>query len=178
MGALATNSISVEEYLSNSAYEHCEYVNGEIVSLNLGTKQHARIAVRCGYKLESYLEQHPIGAVYGELHCKLRIGAETRFRLPDVCVVRGSFEGRYLERAPDLCVEIRSPDDAISSLIAKFSDYFTNGCKLGWLILPEEHTVLVLTPGAASPQVAGMDDTLDGGALLPGLQLPVASLFV
>jgi Uma2 family endonuclease len=178
MGATATKSTTIEEYLSEPAYEHSEYVNGAVVELNLGTKQHARIASRCAYKLEQYLEQHPGGSVYVELRCRLRIGGQTCYRLPDVCYVLSPFEERYLERAPDLCAEIRSPDDSISNSIAKFADYFANGCKLGWLILPEEQSVLVLTPGTPAPTVARISDALGGGSLLPGLQIPVASLFV
>jgi Uma2 family endonuclease len=93
-----------------------------------------------------------------------------------VCVVLGPFVEGHLERAPDLCVEIRSPDDAVSDQIAKFGDYFANGCKLGWLMLPEEKSVLVMTPGA-SPRVARVGDRLDGGEVLSGLEIAVADLF-
>jgi len=176
MGAVLASPLTVEEYLSNPAYEHCEYVDGETVELHLGTKQHSRIAGRCFRKLDEYLDSHTVGSTHVELHCKLRIRGEVRFRLPDVCLVLAPFEEQYLERAPELCVEIRSPEDTISDQLAKFQDYFANGCKLGWLVLPEEQTVLVLTPGA-SPQVARVGDILDGGGLLPELSIPVAALF-
>ena len=35
-----------------------------------------------------------------------------------------------------------SPQDSVSHQIAKFGDYFATGCKLGWLLLPEEKAVL------------------------------------
>jgi len=177
MGAVLTHAITLEEYLSNPAYKHSEYVDGETVELNLGTKQHGIITGKCFRKFDEYLDQHPVGSAIVELHCKLQIRGNTRFRLPDVCVVLGPFEDRYLERSPDLCVEIRSPEDSIGDQITKFADYFANGCKLGWLILPEEQSVLVLTPGALSPQVAKIGDTLDGGEVLPGLDVPVTALF-
>ena len=44
---------------------------------------------------------------------------------------------------PDLCVSIPLSQDSVSDQIAKFGDDFTNGCKLGWLILPEEKSVLL-----------------------------------
>ena len=82
----------------------------------------------------------------------------------------------YLEGGPDLAVEIRSPDDSIASQMRKIVDYFANGTKLAWLILPEEGTVLVLTPDSA-PRTLVSGDNLTGGELLPGLEFPVDFLF-
>src|SRR5438128_588502 len=116
MGTLISTKISIEEYLSNPAYEHCEYIDGQIVELHVGHEKHAGIQVRCGSKLLQYFELKPGGYVGTELHCRLKIRGETRFRLPDVAVVlapRFSADG-YLEGSPDLAVEIRSPEDSIS----------------------------------------------------------------
>jgi Uma2 family endonuclease len=132
--------------------------------------------VECGARLLRYLDRNPVGHAYIKLHCKLRIGGQPRYRLPDVSVILGPFVEGHSEGAPDLCVEIRSPEDSLSDQIGKFEDYFANGCKLGWLILPEEGTVLVLKPGAA-PRVARAGDYLDGAEVLPGLRIPVAELF-
>jgi Uma2 family endonuclease len=176
MGAASVKSVTLEDYLSSPAYEHCEYIDGEVVELNVGTGQHGSIQLRCGSKLIEYLARSPIGSAYVDLHCKLRIGGQTRYRLPDLCVILGSPVEGYRDGAPEFCIEIRSPKDSVSDQIAKFEDYFANGCKLGWLVLPEEQAVLVLTPGA-SPRVARPGDTIDGGDILPGLQVPVDSIF-
>lgn len=178
MGAAAVRTVTIDEYLSNPAYRHAEWINGEVVELNVGTGQHGYIQLEIGFSLKSYLKQNPIGFAYGELHCRLRIGTQIRYRIPDVCVVLDDRVQGYLDRAPNLCVEIRSPDDSISDQLAKFADYFANGCQLGWLILPEEQSVLVLAPGSPSPRVARSADSLDGGNILPGLEIPVHSLFV
>jgi Uma2 family endonuclease len=84
---------------------------------------------------------------------------------------------QYLGRAPDLVVEIRSPDDSINAQIGKMRDYFSNGTRLAWLILPEEQSVIVLTPDGP-PDSFGAGETLDGDAVLPGLSVPVSDLFV
>jgi len=178
MGAAGIKTVTIEEYLSNPAYEHCEYIDGEVVELNVGTGQHGRIQAWCVSRLIDYLSRNPVGSAYVELHCRLRISGRDRYRLPDICVVIGPPVEGYLERAPDLCIEIRSPQDSVSDQIGKFGDYFANGCKLGWLILPDEKSVLVLTPGAAAPRVARAGDILDGGDLLPDLQVPIDALFL
>jgi Uma2 family endonuclease len=179
MGVVTTAvPVTEEEYLSNPAYEHCEYIDGRIVELNVGGKPHSKIQIRLGYLLQLYLNTHPGGYIAAELHCKLKIGARTRFRLPDVAVVfnDNSTEQRYLDRAPDLAIEIRSPDDTVTSQLRKMEDYFANGCKLAWLILPEERSVIVLAPaGPMKTVVSG--GSLDGGDLMPELRIAVDELF-
>src|SRR5688572_2419306 len=147
MGSAGVKAVSIQEYLSNPAYKHCEYVDGQVVELNIGTGRHGSLRVEYGARLLRYLGQNPVGHAYIKLHCKLRIGGQLRYRLPDVCVSLGPFVEGHLEGAPDLCVEIRSPEDSVSGQIGEFEDYFASGCKIGWLILPEEGTVLVLKPG-------------------------------
>ncbi len=142
--------VGIDEYLTNPEYEHCEWVKGEVVPLNVGTNKHSRIQINCGYKLREYCLNRP-GWVAAELHCRLRVGLERRCRLPDVAFLLnepGAGE-LYWEGAPDLAVEIQSPDDPVSFLIDKAREYFANGCKLVWIVLPEEQSVLVLTPDAA-----------------------------
>ena len=74
-------------------------------------------------------------------------------------------------------VEIRSPEDSLTAQLRKMNDYFANGTRLAWLILPEEESVIVLTPDGP-PNSFGTGETLDGGNVLPGLAVPVADLFV
>jgi Uma2 family endonuclease len=179
MGAhLAAGPVSIEEYLSNPAYEHCEYVNGEVVPLNVGTRQHARIQMKCAYQIETYLMAHPGSYGGTELHCRLMINGQTRFRLPEIALVisDNAPDDRFLQAAPDLVVEIRSPEDTIASLFRKMNDYFSNGAKLGWIIVPEEQTVFVLYSDSRTRTfVAG--ETLEGGDVVPGLSIQVSDLF-
>ncbi len=179
MSALpAPGPITEEQYLTDPVFKHCEYVDEIVVERNLGTKPHARIQAKCSRKLDEYLDTHPGGYVVVEMHCRLKAGGFTRFRIPDVAVVLNddSTEQRYLERAPDLVVEVRSPEDPLTSQLRKMEDYFENGCRLAWLVLPEESAVIILTPGGA-PRTAKAGETLDGGAVLPGLSIPVDDLF-
>jgi len=171
--------VSPVGYLSNPAYEHAEYVDGQIVEPTVGSKWHSRVQVNCGWKLDKYFDTHTGGYAAVRLHCRLTIGSRTRFYLPDVAVVLGDDapEARFLDRAPDLAVEIRSPDDTIAQLTRKMGDYFASGAKLGWLILPEERSVLVFAPHAV-PRTFVAGEILDGGELLAGLQIPLDELFV
>ncbi|MGI8991950.1 MAG: Uma2 family endonuclease [Bryobacteraceae bacterium] len=73
-------------------------------------------------------------------------------------------------------VEIRSPEDSIASQFRKLDDYFANGTKLAWIILPEEMSVFVVQPdGNARAVVSGK--TISGGTVLPELKIAVDCLF-
>ncbi len=170
-------TIPIEEYLANPAYEHAEWVDGEVVELNVGGKKHARIQARIARKLDEYLERRRGGYVAVELHCRLKAGGGVRFRLPDVAVVLGDEEpeARYLDRAPDLVAEIRSPEDSLSGLHLKIAEYLENGTRLAWLILPEEQAALVFAPNAPTRTVL-RDGVLEGGDVLPGLRIPLSEI--
>ncbi len=176
--AAAASHVSEQEYLSNPAFEHSEWVDGEVTELNVGTKKHGSIAANCCYFFRQYLQALPVGYVAAELHCRLTAGGRIVYRLPDVAVVLNDTDPnqRYLNRAPDLVVEIRSPEDEMRFLYRKIGEYFDNGARLAWIILPEEQTVLVLTPEAPTAPF-GPEDTLGGGTVLPGLSVPVTGLF-
>jgi Uma2 family endonuclease len=179
MGALpALGPITEEQYLTDPEFEHCEFVEGIVVERNLGTKPHARIQGKCVRKLDEYLDTHPGGYAVVELHSRLKVRGRTRFRVSDAAVVLAdeSVEQRYLERSPDLVVEVRSPEDSLTAQLRKMDDYFENGCRLAWLILPEESSVIILAPGAA-PRTATAGEMLDGGEVLPGLSIAVDDLF-
>src|SRR5437879_3949833 len=118
---VAAGPVSVEEYLSNPAYQHCEYVNGEVVPLNIGTHQHAKVQMNCAYEIAAYLKAYPGGFGGTEVHCRLTIDGEIRYRLPDVALILHDTDpnARYLNGAPELVVEIRSPEDTLASIFRK-----------------------------------------------------------
>ncbi|MBM3744732.1 MAG: Uma2 family endonuclease [Acidobacteria bacterium] len=175
----AVKALPLEEYLSNPAYERCEWIDGEAVELNVGNKPHSNIQGNASVELGLHLRQKGLGRLAVELRCRLRVRGQTRIYLPDLAVVLSDpnpDELRYLDGAPDLVVEIRSPDDALSALHRKIQDYLANGAKLAWVILPEERAVLVFTPNAPTRTVMA-GETMDGGDLLPDLKFPVDALF-
>lgn len=168
--------LSEEEYLSNPALAHHEYIDGEAVELNLGTGPHSRIQANCVLLLGQYLKQNRIGTVLVELRCRLQVRGRTRYYLPDVCVVLGQeTDFAYLDRAPDFVIEVRSPGDSMTMLARKMSDYFDNGTRTAWLIIPEERAVWVFRP-AEPVRVATSGEAASGGDVLPGFELSVDEL--
>jgi hypothetical protein len=58
----------------------------------------------------------------------------------------------------------------------RIEEYFAAGTKIMWVIYPTQRLVYVYE-SPRQPHVLGGADALDGGAILPGLRIPVASLF-
>jgi Uma2 family endonuclease len=77
---------------------------------------------------------------------------------------------------PDLAVEVVSPNDLAEDLRIKVSEYFKAGVQQVWIVYPKLALVDVYE-SATAMRVHGRTDELDGGSILPGLRLPVASLF-
>lgn len=77
---------------------------------------------------------------------------------------------------PDLAVEVISPSESAAEQMAKVIEYFRAGVRLVWVIYPEQEFVVV---HETLTQMRGLTrtDTLDGGAVLPGFALPLATLF-
>lgn len=71
--------------------------------------------------------------------------------------------------APSLAIEIASDSETVQP-------YLSAGTSQVWLIHIQSQQVAVHLPHT-SPHIHHLGDTLSGGQVLPGLQLPVASLF-
>jgi Uma2 family endonuclease len=77
---------------------------------------------------------------------------------------------------PDFIIEIRSESDALPELKNKMLQWIANGCQLAWLIDPLEQKAYVYTPNGLVQTIDSFDETLGGGNVLPGFQLPLSVL--
>jgi len=79
--------------------------------------------------------------------------------------------------APDLAVEVVSPNDEVLELDRKINDYFRAGVRRVWVINPEQQTLRIhRAPGDLSELVG--DAELSDDQLLPGFRCPLPALFV
>ena len=75
-----------------------------------------------------------------------------------------------LTLAPDICVEVVSPNDNADDLQEKIDDYFRAGVRLVWVIYPVHRKIYVLGPdGTAAVLTDG--GTLTGGDVLTGFSV-------
>jgi len=81
----------------------------------------------------------------------------------------------YIQLPPDLAVEVLSPSDNENETRAKVVNYLRAGV-IVWVVDPDKQIVQLFVPNEA-PRTLGINDTLDGGTLLPGFTLPVKDIF-
>ncbi len=178
----ATKLYTVEEFeaflaLPENMDGPFELIEGEIVE-KMATQEHGVIAGLLATFVNIYLRQNPIGRVAVSVWHRLR-GDIYNQRLLDVSFV--SDINRPIEKRgaalyiPDLCIEIQSPDDSLKGMANKAAFYLKNGAKIVWLVYPAKHLIEVLT--ADSRELLGIDETLDGGQVLPGFKQPVKKVF-
>ena len=103
-------------------------------------------------------------------------------RKPDVSFVAAGritpemWSMEYIPFAPDLAVDVASPNDSYEYLEQKVGDYRSAGVRLIWVVYPMTRSVLIrrLDRTCAELDEAG---TLDGEDVVPGFACPVAALF-
>lgn len=159
---------SVEEYLSTTFRPDCEYVNGVIEERNVGEVDHSRLQALLVLFLGQLEKQLEI-CVLPEVRLQVK---ETRFRVPDICVVRAPKpKGKFLREAPLLCIEILSPEDRMAKMHERIADYLEMGVPCVWVINPEARTGWIYTE-------EGAREARDGVLALeePKIILPLAQL--
>jgi Uma2 family endonuclease len=138
-------AVSIEEYLRTS-YEDLdrEYVDGEIVERTLPTNLHSKAQCRLAGILDRLGETLPL---YGRVELRSRVSA-TRVRIPDVSAYTGVEPTDPVPSTPPLiAIEILSPDDRQSKLIAKLEEYREWGVRHLWLVNPQTRKLQVYDKG-------------------------------
>ncbi len=82
-----------------------------------------------------------------------------------------------LDGAPDLAVEILSPNNTVEEIDTKIVDYFENGARLVWTINPRLRYVLVYRGAREPDRLLKSTNSLEGEDVVPGFSLPLAELF-
>lgn len=81
--------------------------------------------------------------------------------------------------APDLAIEVASPEQRPGELAAKARLYLSGGTRLVWIVWPGSEHIDVWHQGHPEAPAATLNtgDTLDGEDMVPGFALPVLAVF-
>lgn len=144
---------------------------------------HGLVASRFNYHLSRYVHEHDLGEVFAaETGFVLDAGPKkTKVRAPDVAFIRkdrlaGAITPKFCPIAPDLVVEVLSPDDRVGEVNEKVKDWLRFGVRLVLVTDPDTRTVAVHEPGRRV-RTYNDHETLTGGDVLPAFELPLRELF-
>ncbi len=161
-----------------------EIVQGVRIELPPMSVQSNRIGFFVARKLADYAEAQGLGHVSNNGLFVLSVEKKNN-RRPDVSFI--SYE-RWPEDkpvpkddnawnvVPDLAVEIISPTDRAEEVTQKIVEYFAAGVRLVWIVYPNQQLVSVHESLKQSTWVTS-DETLDGGEVLPGFEMPLSEVF-
>ena len=77
---------------------------------------------------------------------------------------------KFAPIAPDFVLELRSEDQSLSELREKMDEYMDCGCRLGWLIDPQNRRTYVYNENGEI-QTVSFEEKLSGGEVMPGLEV-------
>jgi Uma2 family endonuclease len=158
----------------------CELIDGTLVEKTMGYYE-SFLAVKIIQVLAAFVDAHNLGMVLGA-DGTLQI-LPHQVRVPDVCFISWDhFPGRKLPEepipalAPDLAIEVLSAGNTKGEMQRKLHDYFTAGVRLVWYIDPRTKSAKSYTAEDRCVEVSETQ-SLTGGDVLPGFELPLGALF-
>lgn len=175
--------LTPDEFLTHpAATRTSELVRGVVREMTPGGGAHGVIAAAIFRALDRFVEDNQLGMCFSDNTGFALPGVENTVRSPDAAFVRrdrlpvDGIGSGWMTVAPDLVVEIISPNETAAQLEEKVRDYRAAGTTLIWVIDPVTRTVAIQSSQAPERVVCG-DAMLDGEAVLPGFELPVRRLF-
>lgn len=158
-----------------------ELVRGKLVVREPAGARHGSVAMRLGVILGAYVPERNLGLVLAaETGFKLP-GEPQTVRAPDVGFVRAErvparVPVGYFDGAPDLAVEVLSPDDRPSEVGDKVSDWLAAGAGLVWVIDPGSRRTLVHRADGTRSRLTDRD-ALEGETVVPGFTCLLREIF-
>jgi Uma2 family endonuclease len=159
-----------------------ELVDGKLVEKNVGAQQ-VEIAFILAYALASFAKPARLGRALTEMVFRID-RARNLQRRPDAAFISDA-KWPYRRRVPDvpvwdmvpdLAIEVVSPSNTADEVQDKRLEYFQAGVQRVWVVYPRQREVHVYT-SPTQVQILTAAQELEGGDILPGFRLPVASLF-
>ncbi len=148
MTAATSQSLTLEEFLQLPETKPAsEFIAGEIIQKPMPKGRHSRLQGKLSSEINLVTESQKIAYAFPELRCSFG----DRSIVPDIAVFRWQSipflsDGQVPDRfsfPPNWVIEILSPEQKPNQVIGKIVSCLENGSELGWLIDPDDESVLV-----------------------------------
>jgi Uma2 family endonuclease len=144
-------SITLDEFLTLPETKPAsEYIDGRIQPKPMPKARHSRLQGKLTDAINAVAEPQSIAYAFPELRCTFA----GRSIIPDISVLRWQSiqlgeNGEPLDDvliAPTWTIEILSPEQSANRVADNILHCLNHGCQLGWLIDPNDYSVLVFQP--------------------------------
>jgi Uma2 family endonuclease len=171
-----------DELMSLPDGNRYELINGELIDMGNSGALHGYVCSILVMALMNYILPRKLGII---------LDSSTAFtmqngnkRSPDISFVsKANLQGfeqlpdGFLAGAPDLAIEVLSPNNTIAEIHQKLVEYFENGSRLVWVINLKQHYVLVYRSAKEPDRLLKQSDSLDGEEVIAGFTMPLSELF-
>lgn len=166
--------------LPDDGFNH-EVVDGELVMSPKDNPEHGFICTELSFALNAHVKREKLGAIFD---------SSTGFwmenencRAPDISFVSKE-QLRRLKRpansffrfAPDLAIEVLSPNNTRPETQERLRDFFSSGTKLAWIIDSEAKSAEICY-SLEKRRLVGPNGELHGEEVVPGFRFKLAELF-
>jgi Uma2 family endonuclease len=158
-----------------------EFIDGQIVQKPMPQGQHSIIQRQLLFAIDPVLNDLGIAQAFPELRCSFA----NRSIVPDVAVFensriptneRGEIENAF-EIAPDWAIEILSPGQSTTKVLKNIKCCITHGTQMGWLIDPEERSVIIIGIGQIFDAIDEPSAVLPVPEFAKSIQLTISDIF-
>lgn len=174
-------TITGEQLAAMGNIGRCELIAGQIVTYHPNYWVHGKCTATLAFYLHSFILEHNIGNILiGGVGIYIRRNPDT-IRAADVLYISHERMAQvqsqsFLDVAPELVVEVLSPDDRWLEVQQKIIDYFQAGVTQVWMAAPAHQTVSVYR-SHSDVTMFNAGDTLISQDMLPGFSITVNLLF-
>jgi Uma2 family endonuclease len=173
--------ITLEEFLTLPETKPAsEYIDGDIIQKPMPKGRHSILQTELGAAINAALRKQGIATGFTELRCTFG----GRSVVPDIAVFENSRIprtesgeiGDIFTAAPDWTIEILSPDQSLTKVLKNISHCVAHGTQMGWLIDPDERSILVFQPGQSLIVMDEVDTALPVPKFASLIQLTLIQL--
>ncbi len=181
--ATATVPMTVTEYarLPESG-RPTELVRGEVIEMNPPTPRHGQVCLKAGRLLGNFADERQLGHVISNDSGVITERDPDTVRGADVAfysfqkIPAGPLPGGYLDVPPDLIVEVFSPSDRWTQVLAKAAEYLEAGVSVVCILDPRDETATECFPDRP-PVTRSRDETISFPMILPDWTATVREFF-
>jgi Uma2 family endonuclease len=158
-----------------------EYIDGRIIQKPMPQGKHSIIQGTSVTVINAAVKPQRLACAFPELRCTFG----SRSIVPDVAVfawerIPVNGEGNVanvFSIHPDWTIEILSPDQRPTKVTGNILHCLNHGCQMGWLIDPDDHSILIFPPGKQPQLLESAQDPLPVPNFAADLQLTVGDVF-
>lgn len=160
---------------------HFELERGKVIEVSRPGELHGLVCLNAGYILGTYIRRRRKGYACANDTGIIWESDPDTVKGPDLFfydrnIPFTDLNPKWTEEVPTLVIEVLSPNDRMTKIMRRISQFLKWGVPLVWLVDPEEHTVTIYRRDCP-PEVLESDHELTGGDILPDFRCPVAEFF-